>query len=324
MTNDIHVLLAGDEGVAPGFFVTAGSLIVSCSKGRKVILHVMDTGLNPDTVKRLAAFVGHFKSAELDLFKVDLSPFKQGNAYRGNYATYARLLVGQHLSVDRVLYCDTDFLFLKDAAELFDMDMCGRPICAPRTPMYKTLADDCPFLPAEEAKNYSYFNAGILLIDLSYWRQKNVFDQVLTCLSADVTLEKHDKTILNWIFMGNWTRLDDSWGLLLNHDTDTPLNTNFHFGGGGVKPWQKGCHYSAVPLWWTVYDTIVRPRYRFAGDDGIRRGSFGMLWGAHVLARYPFALKCLFDADKVRRMMERDRYWYIVKNACEELLQRLA
>lgn len=319
----VHILLAGDEGVAPGLFVTTGSIVASSHSGCSLVFHVMDTGLRPDSIDRYRRFVAQFANVSVRIYGVDMSSFKGANPYRGNYATYARLLVGQYVKADRVVYFDTDFLCMKDVADLYHRDISDKVVFATKTPMYMSLADDCPFLSSEEAVKYPYFNAGVLLINLAEWRNREIEHKLMDALRSNVKLEKHDQTLLNWVLRDEWGLLESEWGLLLCHDTDRPDDTNFHFGGGGVKPWQYGCHYGAVPLWWTVYDMVVRPYYRFAHDDAIRRKSYQMLWGAHLLAKVPFLLKQIFDEEKAARILTRDGCWAKNRAACDELKRRL-
>ena len=305
----IDILLTGDEGIAPGLFVTAGSIVTSSRSNYPIVFHVMDTGLTEQTVLAFRRFIGQFKAVSLDIQPVDVSIFKSANSYRGNHSAYARLLVERYVDADRVIYFDTDFLCMKDVGEFYFREMGGNIVLATKTPMYSSLADDCPFLPTEEASKYPYFNSGVLLIDLKKWREAEIEQKLLECLAMPVKLEKHDQTLLNWVLKGKWGELDSSYGLLLRHDTENPEDTNFHFGGGGVKPWQKGCHYSAVPLWWAFYDSYVRQFYRFTADDIIRRHSLRLIMFAHIAMWFRPILPIVFGLDKAKRMEKRDRFF---------------
>ena len=307
--NTIHILLAGDEGIAPGLFVAAGSIAVSCRKRCQIIFHIMDTGLSRATVVAFQEYMRQFKATSLEIHPVDISVFKKANSYRGGHSAYARLLVARYVDADRVIYFDTDFLCMKDVGEFYSREMGDNIVLATKTPMYLSLADDCPFLPAEEASRFPYFNSGVLLIDLKKWRAAGIEKKLLECLAMPVKLGKHDQTLLNWVLKGEWGELDSSYGLLLCHDTENPEDTNFHFGGGGVKPWQKGCHYGAVPLWWAFYDSYVRKFYRFAADDVIRRHSLRLIMFAHIAMWFRPFLPIVFGPDKAKRMKKRDRFF---------------
>lgn len=322
MNGGIHVLVAGDEGIAPGAFVTIGSLLTSCSDPGNVKIHFLDTGLKDGTRCGLEKLVGEL-GADIRFHAVDLSPFQVMNAYRGNYSTYARLLVQRYVPADRVVYVDTDFLVLKDIGELFHADMGECVVWAPSTPMIPTLADDCPFLHADEIREEPYFNAGLMLLDLRKWREQGCENAILEVLRSGLPLRHHDQTVLNFVLRGKCRLLTSDWGLLMCHDTDTPLQTNFHFGGGGVKPWAWGCHYSAVPLWWAYYDGQTRRFFRFSKEGFIKAYSLVLLWGAQLVSQMPFVPRLLFGAEKAKRMGERARHFGLMRKAACTIAARL-
>lgn len=311
----IHVLLAGDAGIVPGLFVTIASLVKNCDHDRNIVIHFMDTGISRNDTEALRKFVSTFHNVALEIHAVDLSPFHATNTYRGSYGAYARLLVQRYVDATRVIYVDTDFLFMRNAADLFDMDMGGgdNVVLATETPMIPTLADDCPFVSLDEVMGEPYLNSGILLIDLLQWKRFGCESRILELLRQPIELEHHDQTLLNFVLRRHWGKLDSSWGLLQIHDTDNPAETNFHFGGGGVKPWEKGCHYSSAPIWWAYYDRFVRPYYRFKGDDKIYTNTMRLLKYAHFLIKLAPLLKIVFSEAKVVRMEKRDLYYKLME-----------
>lgn len=316
---DVHVLLAGDKGIVPGLFVTIASLADNCTSSRNLIIHFMDVGVSTSDRQALQAMVKSMNNVSLEIHDVDLNVFKGANSYRGSFGAYARLLVQRYVKAPRVIYVDTDFLFLRDPAELYDWDMQGKIVWATSTPMIPRLADDCPFLSAEEIAGEPYFNSGILLIDLEKWRKNQCEERIMALLRQPIVLGHHDQTLLNYVLRGEWGELDASWGLLQLHDTENPSKTNFHFGGGGVKPWQWGCHYGSAPIWWAYYDTYVRPYYRFAGDERIKAHTFRLLQSAHLIARGVPApmLGLIFGREKAKRMKIRDRCYGVMKRTAE-------
>ena len=318
---DIQVLLAGDAGIVPGLFVVIASLATNCDPTRKLVVNFMDTGISDEDRAALSRFATTFPRLVLKMHKVDMTPFHGVNAYRGSYGAYARLLVQRYVDASRVIYVDTDFLFLKDAATLFDQDMGDSVVLATRTPMIPTLADDCPYLPANEVKGEPYMNTGVLLINLELWKESHFEQIILGLLSRPVKLPFADQTLLNFVMRGRWGELDSSWGLLQIHDTDMPSQTNFHFGGGGVKHWKKGCHYSSVPIWWAYYDRFVRPYYRFKDDDKIRDNTMRLLLYAHVLIKFAPLLRLVFSGAKIARMKKRDAHYKLMKATAKHVCQ---
>ena len=118
-------------------------------------------------------------------------------------ATYFRLLVGKALPTDvrRVLYLDSDTVVNQPIDALVDADLGGRLLAAvenhsePRqNRMRLGLPDDV-----------SYFNAGVLLIDLEKWRRIGADDQLFAFIKANPErLDWADQDALNSLFHRDW------------------------------------------------------------------------------------------------------------------------
>ena len=91
-------------------------------------------------------------------------------------ATYYRCMFSAILpeEVDKVLYLDCDIVILGDISEYWNTDMsnysvaCVEDIGSNEDERYDILKYD---------KSFSYFNAGVLLINLRYWREHKIDEQ---------------------------------------------------------------------------------------------------------------------------------------------------
>lgn len=316
---DISIVVAGDEGIAPGLFATIGSCAVSCDAARRMVVHFLNTGLQDSTLESLRKFATQFPNMDLKVHDVDLSPFQGATLMKGGYASYARILFRRYIKESRVLYFDTDFLVLKDVSHLFDMDMDGATVWATMTPTIPWLADDCPFCQAEEIKGVPYFNAGVLLIDAEKWDEQNCEARILEKLKTRIPLKFHDQTLLNYVLKDHWKRLPDEWGLMMIHNTDKPLDTNYHFGGS-TKPWVRGATFAATGLWWCLYEKKIKPYYQIPGAALSR-----MLFAWREKAVYYFlpVFGCLLRRmprfrSKVARLVERRKFYCLFRRAERE------
>ena len=96
---------------------------------------------------------------------------KSGN--RISIATYYRCLLSRILpvNIDKILYIDCDIVVLNDISEFWNTDItqyaigCIEDIGSDEEEYYSRLQYD---------KKYSYFNAGVLLINLKYWREHKI------------------------------------------------------------------------------------------------------------------------------------------------------
>ena len=91
-------------------------------------------------------------------------------------ATYYRCMFSAILpeEVDKVLYLDCDIVILGDISEYWNTDMsnysvaCVEDIGSNEDERYDILKYD---------KSFSYFDAGVLLINLRYWREHKIDEQ---------------------------------------------------------------------------------------------------------------------------------------------------
>jgi lipopolysaccharide biosynthesis glycosyltransferase len=134
--------------------------------------------------------------------------------------TYARLLIGDLLpaSCRRVLWLDSDVVLIRDVGDLWRADTNGAVMCAVQD-LVVPYADSSLGIQRHSTLGVSpdapYFNAGVMLIDLSAWRAHHVGDRALTYLRTHwrhVTL--WDQEGLNVALDGAWRPLDARWNVI--------------------------------------------------------------------------------------------------------------
>lgn len=126
--------------------------------------------------------------------------------------TYARFLISDLLpqSIKRALYIDCDTLIIKDIQELLDFNMKNKAI---------GLALDCF---RNEYKKYigfpenkPYYNAGIMLIDIDLWKEKECSLRIINHLKNirnDYPLK--DQDLINMVFSEDIVCLDSKYNYL--------------------------------------------------------------------------------------------------------------
>lgn len=100
-----------------------------------------------------------------------------------------------HPRVDKVFYIDSDTVFTQDASEFLDFDL-KYPIAAQLDPGVGTQQEN-PVSP--------YFNAGVYITYLNYWREHGL-ENKLNLASLDDTIF-HAQDFLNLIFKNQWQPL---------------------------------------------------------------------------------------------------------------------
>jgi hypothetical protein len=162
-------------------------------------------------------------------------------------------------TVKRVVYLDADLVVLGDLSDLAAIDLGGKTVGAvmdfairrwggPRT---------CEALKSQrQHADRSYFNAGVLVIDLDAWRRKRVRDSAVHFLFENQgRIHCWDQDALNHALGGDWCELDPRWNRMCYWERqefpDPPFSDEVmaslsapnivHFTGRR-KPWNDDRH----------------------------------------------------------------------------------
>lgn len=172
-------------------------------------------------------------------------------------ATYFRLLLPELLpmSVNRVIFIDSDTVITDSLGSLWNLDLQGKSIAA--------VAEHRISCKDHGHEFGSYFNAGIMLADLQKWRQSSLLERGRTFANAHPDRMRHwDQDVLNHVFKNDWIAIPDRWnacphlfGLTPEYkdydyvftDDEREAQSNpaiVHFAGPGpVKPWNSQCKH---------------------------------------------------------------------------------
>jgi len=133
--------------------------------------------------------------------------------------TFFRLLIERLIPArcERVLYLDCDLVVEGDLLALWATDLQGTTVAAAAE-----RAVSCPrygvarWRELDLSPTAPYFNAGLMLIDLTRWRARNYGERVLDYLHehGDTLRIKGNQEGLNAVLAGDWTMLDPAWNVL--------------------------------------------------------------------------------------------------------------
>ncbi|WP_432102036.1 glycosyltransferase family 8 protein [Streptomyces sp. bgisy091] len=250
---DVRVVFAVDDHYATAATVVARSIRAGLrDRTRRVVFHVIDSGLNEDNVRMLSTSLGPAGDVHIHRVADRLEmavPRKHWTA-----ATLHRLHIGEIVpaGVRRVIYLDVDTIVLDDISELYDTDLAGRPIGAVINEVAParllTLGETRASLSQTGAKAPGYFNAGVLLIDMDQWRAEDVTARATAIYRRyGKDIPTLDQDILNHLFAERWTPVPAKWNKFIEHpehgrfgqgrmDYLTRREGIIHYIGGD-KPW---------------------------------------------------------------------------------------
>ncbi len=281
----VTVACAANADFAVPLAVTVASLLANLSPDRSVELWVVDAGMGAEARARLRRSWPR-RSLRLRWVRADPDLLPDLPLWgRMGPETYLRLAVGELLPsrVRKVIWLDCDLVVLGDLAELWDHPLDGAGLLAAQdlvvpyvsSPLGVSAFRELGLLP--ETK---YFNAGVMVIDLEWWRRHDISRRVVDYLQRHHdTAALWDQEGLNAVLAGAWAELDPRWNQIASVSgrrffkaphlspeayrsvVEDPLIIHF---AGSLKPWLHHLPDPARDLFFRYVDTTAwagwRPR----------------------------------------------------------------
>ena len=148
-----------------------------------VMMYLLHNGLKDSTVKRLQKIADRYnvglKFLEIDLGILKDCPVDEKMHY-GNIMMYARLLLSSMLpNLDKVIYLDCDLVVCKDLKSLWETDVNDMAVAMAPDLWYQ----DKGTLSRLGIDNGKYLNAGVIVMNLDYWRENDIRNKLLSFIA---------------------------------------------------------------------------------------------------------------------------------------------
>jgi len=217
---NVAVAFASDANYVPYLATTLRSIINHSSPENNYDLVVLSQGIAGADQQKIKAMTDG--AANLSLRFLDVSA--QVDKKTGGFFTSAHISVATYYRLftpaifdqySKLLYLDVDLVALADVAELFRVDLDGAVAGAVRD--YLAIKDLSRRSNAKWREQLalrevsSYFNAGVMLLDLEQMRGENLEGKWFERLASLKTPRLHDQDILNSVCQGRIKYLDGSW-----------------------------------------------------------------------------------------------------------------
>lgn len=232
----MEVLCACDERYLPHAATMLCSLL---EHNDAVRIHLFHSSVTNRDLKKLKAFVSNCGS-QIVCYKVVEEDFRELRADRWiSTSTYYRLLAARLLPPDlgKVLYLDSDVIVRRSLKELWNTNVDGYAMAA---------VTDYWQDPRERGlpEGAQYFNAGVLLINLQFWRRNEIPGQAIDFIRQNPEkVPFWDQDALNAILVNQWVELPTCWNVQYEEswwqNSEIRSETNpviVHFVTGD-KPW---------------------------------------------------------------------------------------
>lgn len=178
-------------------------------------IHLLSEGLTSKNIAFLTQLVesygGEFCYYCVDSERIAMCPIKATDHL--SIATYYRLLMAELLPkhLDKVLYLDCDIVIDGSIDEFWNTSLDGYALAAVEE--MNTSAKDV-YQRLEYDISYGYFNAGVLLVNLDYWRKENLTKVFFEYISTNQDkIRAHDQDVLNALLHDKCKHVSHKWNV---------------------------------------------------------------------------------------------------------------
>lgn len=235
---NINIVIASDNNYAQHLGIAIISVLENNDTKENLIFHILDNGISGEQKEKIISIEKKYQT-KIIFYKIDASLLNNlpeiGHLTK---ATYLRLFITEILpsDINKIIYLDCDLIILKNIKELYYQDLKQFSLAAIRDVKAKEILR-IYFYPGLK----SYFNAGVLLINLQAWREKDIISQFLKFLdNYKNEISTADQDILNCLFKDDWLEINNKFNLDLKHQPINALPKQetviLHYSDK-IKPW---------------------------------------------------------------------------------------
>ncbi len=258
-----HIIFASDNNYAMPCMVAMASLLYN-TDSKDCDLHILTEGFNERNLTILNRIRERFCEATISLDIIDNNALLKSaiTSSRFPIANFFRLLVPQIYDFKKVLYLDCDIIVNRDISPLWNTDITGY-VCG------MIMDQDCDDITLHNriySHNHTYYNAGVMLMNLELWRKDNIADKVMAfmkdfpqcCLYPDqdainkVVGDQILELSCKYNVQENWFMPKDRWKVHQNKwikIEDALLSPVILHYTGHDKPWSKVCPHPLKSLY---------------------------------------------------------------------------
>ncbi len=267
--------------ITPGWIMQVCVLITSILyyNHDDFTFHILGKGFSDKNLSTIRKYANNCPIEYHDMSKIDTSKLVIRPEDHVTVETYFRFFIPELLdeNIDRCLYLDSDILCTGNFKKLFELDLSSYALGM----VYDTNYSDIRFFNRLQYDiKYGYFNAGVSLINLDYWR-KNKIPQKLFEYVAQYPERcwLHDQDAINYICHSKILPLSVSY------------NVQKHFWW--IYYWKNQKTYTkSIPFW----DFITRDKF-----EELENGCNNPVFIHFTCAQKPWKLDTFVPFTKVWR-----------------------
>ena len=263
MQERLDVVFTIDENYIQHFCVACTSLLENNQNIGRIFL-VQDIDESNSKLLKTIDFLKAKYSVEIKKLALDSKILENFTiTHHISKATYFRLLLPEILpsDVDKVLFLDSDIVVLDDLSNLIELDF-GDAEYYIYGVNHKYNEIDLKRLRKIDFEGNSYFNAGIMYINLKKWRKDNISKLLIeNATKYNEHLLWWDQDVLNITFDKEWGELDYTHNAFGLTDKDDSQDYKIIHYTGSSKPWHFRNNHPYKNLYWKYLRMTPFKRY---------------------------------------------------------------
>lgn len=239
MTTSINIISATDDNYAQHYGVMLCSLFENKEPTTNIEVYLIDGGLSLENKEKLIVIARKYKFT-IKFLTVNRNLFNRCRVDGHiNESTYYRIFIPDIVptSIDKIIYLDCDTIVLEDLSNLWSIDISDFAIGAVpdiQNPSHK--------INLGMSEDSTYFNAGLLLININMWRRLNISHKVMDFINnSKEKINNWDQDGLNATLFDKCFILHRKYNtmifLLSNNINNPSVRPNIYHYIGSLKPW---------------------------------------------------------------------------------------
>lgn len=259
MADAQHVAFCISDNYSSIVAVTLQSFVDHHTNDSAFTFHLVSEALSSDNLDYLRRVIAQRPSWQLMYHPIEEKSL--AHIPTGPFTIHAwyRIFLDKLLpeEVDKVLYLDADTLIASSIDELFQIPLENVAIGAAK--------DQQNFITATKQRiglpqQHTYVCSGVLLMNLSYWREHNIAQQILDWAIANAhRLGCPDQDAINVVLRGKMVVLPAKWGIIARNF----LYDAFYQTEEAAEAYHHPCiiHYAGCAPWYYELSNIA-PRFQ--------------------------------------------------------------
>lgn len=278
MNNEIHIAFCLDDNYFEPTYLLICS-ILKTNKNEFITFHIIFDTLSHNNIVKFSDLRNdkvNFIFRKINNFDFENCPIREGD--RVSLATYYRLLMPIFIpeNIHKILYLDGDMLCFDSLRDLYETELTNCSLAACLDSQCQNMQRKTLIGLKEET---DYFAAGMLLINLDYWRENHTHIKLMQYVAENSEkLLWHDQDALNAVLEGTVKKLDFKYNFYetyfktkqktsmtneLWEETQTAKSNIciLHYMQT-EKPWYYECEHPLKNIWRSYYKKTFGHRYK--------------------------------------------------------------